>query len=185
MKISCIAVNKEGVIATGEAAENPIIYIVNGKKLNTTHKQGIIHMAFYQSYIYSFGIHDSIYSINKHDFKKGKLISERFVQERIDNFLILNENEFMSFPEIKIWKNMHPSETLGYATASCFIEASSDVCISTKSQDLCIMKDKQFIKVKENAHFKEINILISMNYKKGVLISGGRDELIKIWGINF
>lgn len=47
MKISCIAVNKQGVVAAGESAENPTIFIVNGKNFPTTHKQGIIHMSFF------------------------------------------------------------------------------------------------------------------------------------------
>lgn len=109
MKIACIAINELGIIAVGEATENPNIFIIDQGKLETTHKQGINHMSFYKDKLYSLGNHNNVYSINIHNYKQRKLLSERVIQERIDSFLVTNENEFYSFEEVKIWTDLCPS----------------------------------------------------------------------------
>lgn len=92
MKIACIAINELGTIAVGEATEDPYIFIIDQGKLKTTHKQGVIHMSFYKDKIYSLGNSNNVYSINIHNYKQRKLLSERIVQERIDSFLVTNDN---------------------------------------------------------------------------------------------
>jgi hypothetical protein len=53
-------------------------------------------MAWFQELLFSFGVSGAIYSINVHNVRTGELVRERYVQERIDRFMILTKEEFVS-----------------------------------------------------------------------------------------
>ena len=189
MKISCIACSKEGVIAVGEVAANPQIYILNGKTLQTTLKQEVLHMSFYSSKtLYSFGFQDNIYSLNIHDVVKGSLVGERLVQEKIERILALSETSFVSIGAIKVWEDLYSSATLGYATALDMIESSGEVCLGNEEGNLYILKEKELVLMKSKAHLKQISIVRAAtwaNMPHVSLLTGSLDETVKIWDSNF
>lgn len=68
-------------------------------------------MTVHKSYVLSYGILSNTlsYSVNLHNYKTRQLISKRTTELKIHEFIFINENEFISLNEIRIWKDMYPS----------------------------------------------------------------------------
>lgn len=73
-KVSCIALSENNELVVGEAGPNPRIYLPSDACIRTTHFHTVLHMAFYESLLYSFGHASSNYSINIHDFHSRVLV---------------------------------------------------------------------------------------------------------------
>ena len=131
----------------------------NHRCLQTKHSQGLIHFTLFKDLVLSYGISDNSYTINLHNYNTKELLTERTTDKKVMSFLMLSQREFVSFTEIRLWKDYVASEILGMATAGVVLSNGKDVCLGGFYGELSVLCENGILEVARQAHTKEITVM--------------------------
>lgn len=160
-KISCFVVTHDHKILYAVSEPNNRIHIHGeDRSLPTTHELGIIHMSTFKHYLLSYGLLKASFSINLHNYKTGQLLMKRTTELKIHEFIFINRQELVSLNEIRIWKDLYPSEKIGKATAGILMPNGCDVCLGTDNGSISILNtQKGVFTIVTKAHESDITCI--------------------------
>ncbi len=122
-----------------QSGQYPRIFISGVEAFRTQHKKGLIHFTIQQNIILSYGIGDDCYSLNLHNLRTGKLIAERTTFHEVTSFLILGANDFVSLPDVRVWKGLISQQVIIKASSGVVLPGKNDVCLGGMRGELSIL----------------------------------------------